>query len=235
MSEASRGKKVGSGPMPGGPGELLAVVRVPDRPKCQPQGPALGELDGDGRPPYGVLQLPYDQDAAVATRSRGPAIVQMPAASSSSCTVFVRPLSLKTDVIKKRNRASGAQRADARGRGSSGGGSGNANIAPAGGANGTAKNGTGSGNAGSGQGSGRSRTNTNVSVAGIRTGNVPIAPAPTPPVSSPGSTGLGSSARSRSARESEEELAEWCSRNRCDYSVLGGVCALCCVQQAEQT
>lgn len=105
----------------------------------------------------------------------------------------VRPLSLKTDVIKKRNRASGAQRNNARGRGSIGGGSGgNANIAPAGsGASSGGKPGSGT-PAGSAAAGGRSRTNTNGSVAGIRTGNVPIAPAPTPPVSSPGSTGLSS-------------------------------------------
>ncbi len=164
-------------------------------PKCQPQGPALGELDGDGRPPPTVCSNCHTTKTPLWRRDpEGQPLC-------NACGLFlklhgvVRPLSLKTDVIKKRNRASGAQRADARGRGSSGGGSGNANIAPAGGANGTAKNGTGSGNAGSGQGSGRSRTNTNVSVAGIRTGNVPIAPAPTPPVSSPGSTGLGSSAK----------------------------------------
>lgn len=111
----------------------------------------------------------------------------------------VRPLSLKTDVIKKRNRASGAQRADARGRASISGSSGGpANIAPAGGHGGpggnVGKNGAASGPQQGGTNSsssgGRSRTNTNGSVAGIRTGNVPIAPAPTPPVSSPGSTGL---------------------------------------------
>ncbi|KAJ9474834.1 Transcriptional regulatory protein GAT1 [Pseudozyma hubeiensis] len=111
----------------------------------------------------------------------------------------VRPLSLKTDVIKKRNRASGAQRADARGRASISGSSGGpANIAPAGGHGGpggnVGKNGAASGPQQGGPNSsssgGRSRTNTNGSVAGIRTGNVPIAPAPTPPVSSPGSTGL---------------------------------------------
>ena len=113
----------------------------------------------------------------------------------------VRPLSLKTDVIKKRNRASGAQRADARGRNSiSGSGGGTANIAPAGNAGGSGgsvgKNAGGGGGAPSGSqtGSGpRSRTSTNGSVTGMRTGNVPIAPAPTPPVSSPGSTGLSSS------------------------------------------
>lgn len=109
----------------------------------------------------------------------------------------VRPLSLKTDVIKKRNRASGAQRNDARGRGSIGGGSGgNANIAPAGSvgnASSSGKPGSGGPSTGSaGAPSGRGRTNTNGSVAGIRIGNVPIAPAPTPPVSSPGSTGLSS-------------------------------------------
>lgn len=109
----------------------------------------------------------------------------------------VRPLSLKTDVIKKRNRASGAQRNDARGRGSIGGGSGgNANIAPAGSVGNASSSGKpGSGGPGTGSAgapSGRGRTNTNGSVAGIRTGNVPIAPAPTPPVSSPGSTGLSS-------------------------------------------
>ncbi|KAJ1024833.1 hypothetical protein NDA16_002873 [Ustilago loliicola] len=109
----------------------------------------------------------------------------------------VRPLSLKTDVIKKRNRASGAQRNDARGRGSIGGGSGgNANIAPAGsGGNAGSSGKPGSGGPGSGSAAasgGRGRTNTNGSVAGIRTGNIPIAPAPTPPVSSPGSTGLSS-------------------------------------------
>lgn len=195
MSEASRGKKVGSGPMPGGPGEAARG------------GPGAGP-----GPSVNLKDLPSASSMATADpptvcsnchTTKTPLWRRDPEGQPlcNACGLFlklhgvVRPLSLKTDVIKKRNRASGAQRADARGRGSSGGGSGNANIAPAGGANGTAKNGTGSGNAGSGQGSGRSRTNTNVSVAGIRTGNVPIAPAPTPPVSSPGSTGLGSSAK----------------------------------------
>lgn len=103
----------------------------------------------------------------------------------------VRPLSLKTDVIKKRNRASGAQRADARARASIGSGGGtNASNAPAAGHGSTAassvKNGAGSSAA-------QSKANNNGSVAGIRTGNVPIAPAPNPPVSSPGSTGLSNS------------------------------------------
>ncbi|PWZ02483.1 hypothetical protein BCV70DRAFT_836 [Testicularia cyperi] len=94
----------------------------------------------------------------------------------------VRPLSLKTDVIKKRNRASGAQRADARNRNTTGG------------ASTTANGNTGSkGPSGNSANQPRNRPMGNASIAGIRTGNVPIAPAPMPPASSPGNTGAPSS------------------------------------------
>ncbi|KAN0062020.1 Sodium- and chloride-dependent GABA transporter 1 [Thecaphora frezii] len=102
----------------------------------------------------------------------------------------VRPLSLKTDVIKKRNRASGAQRDQGRGRNASLGGG------AAGGGGSGAGNGAGSGKLVSAVSAGGSRIRAGSSAtsgAGIRTGNVPIAPAPTPPASSPNSGPGGSS------------------------------------------
>ncbi|CBQ68892.1 related to transcription factor ScGATA-6 [Sporisorium reilianum SRZ2] len=210
LSEASRTKKMGG--MAGGPGGAsggpngMHVRSV--------SGPGSGPSSGSG---VNLKDLPSASSMATADpptvcsnchTTKTPLWRRDPEGQPlcNACGLFlklhgvVRPLSLKTDVIKKRNRASGAQRADARGRGSISGGGGNANIAPAGGHGGgaggsTAKNGAGAGapsNAAAGQ-PGRSRANTNGSIAGIRTGNVPIAPAPNPPVSSPGSTGLSSS------------------------------------------
>lgn len=90
----------------------------------------------------------------------------------------VRPMSLKTDVIKKRNRASGGQKADARHRVPS---------APSTAAN-TGNNAANKAN--NAAAAPRIRSTSNGSIAGIRTGNVPIAPAPMPPTSSPNSTGV---------------------------------------------
>ena len=101
----------------------------------------------------------------------------------------VRPLSLKTDVIKKRNRASGAQRDQARNRNSISG----SVTGPAGG--GTQKIASAS------TASQRSRSGSSVSGTGIRTGNVPIAPAPMPPASSPGSSGQGSALKAEIKRQ----------------------------------
>ncbi|CDU24849.1 related to transcription factor ScGATA-6 [Sporisorium scitamineum] len=209
LSEASRTKKMGR--MPGGQGSAaggpngMHVRSV--------SGPGSGPSSGSGG---NLKDLPSASSMATADpptvcsnchTTKTPLWRRDPEGQPlcNACGLFlklhgvVRPLSLKTDVIKKRNRASGAQRADARGRGSISGGGANANIAPAGGHSGaggsTAKNGAGAGappNSNAGQ-PGRNRANTNGSIAGIRTGNVPIAPAPNPPVSSPGSTGLSSS------------------------------------------
>ncbi|PWN48696.1 hypothetical protein IE53DRAFT_370381 [Violaceomyces palustris] len=96
----------------------------------------------------------------------------------------VRPLSLKTDVIKKRNRASGAQRDIVRGRnpgapgGNGSGGAGNG-LSP-GNNGGKGLNGAAASSAAASQ---RARSTSSGSGTGIRTGNVPIAPAPTPPAS----------------------------------------------------
>ncbi len=154
MSEASRGKKVGSGPMPGGQARLLAVVRVPDRAQVSTSRTCPRRARWRRPTPYSVLQLPYDQDAAVATRSRGPAIVQRlrPLPQAARCCATALAQDGCDQEEEPRQRCSARRCARTR---FVGGGSGNANIAPAGGANGTAKNGTGSGNAGSGQGSGR--------------------------------------------------------------------------------
>ena len=209
LSEASRSKKMGAmpgqGPAPGGSNGMH--VRAAS-------GPGSGAPSGSG---VNFKDLPSASSMATADpptvcsnchTTKTPLWRRDPEGQPlcNACGLFlklhgvVRPLSLKTDVIKKRNRASGAQRADARGRGSiSSSSGGNANIAPAGGLGGGSgsgnKNGAGSGlpsNSAANAG-GRSRANTNGSIAGIRTGNVPIAPAPNPPVSSPGSTGLSSS------------------------------------------
>ncbi|EPQ26383.1 uncharacterized protein PFL1_06031 [Pseudozyma flocculosa PF-1] len=106
----------------------------------------------------------------------------------------VRPLSLKKDVIKKRNRANGAARArnGLAGSSSSGGGGGGSGAG--------AEQGHGPGvqriaSAASAPGPHRAKGGASGSVAGIRTGNVPIAPAPMPPASSPnsGPGGIGNS------------------------------------------
>uniref|UniRef100_V5EEL7 GATA-type domain-containing protein n=3 Tax=Ustilaginomycotina TaxID=452284 RepID=V5EEL7_KALBG len=204
MGESSGSKKMGS--MPGGQGF------IPGAPNGMHSRAASGPSSGH---PVNLKDLPSASSMATAdpptvcsncNTTKTPLWRRDPEGQPlcNACGLFlklhgvVRPLSLKTDVIKKRNRASGAQAA--RGRNSIGGGSSsNAHIAPAGGHLGGAggpagKNGSGSGapsNA-SGGPAGRNKTSTNGSVAGIRTGNVPIAPAPTPPVSSPGSTGMSS-------------------------------------------
>lgn len=207
LSEASRAKKIG--PMPGTSGPASGASNgVAPR---SGSGSGTGTSSGSG---VNLKDLPSASSMATADpptvcsnchTTKTPLWRRDPEGQPlcNACGLFlklhgvVRPLSLKTDVIKKRNRASGAQRNDARGRASISGGGGNANIAPAGGAGagGSAgKNGAGAGaSSGSAASAARGRTNTNGSVAGIRTGNVPIAPAPTPPVSSPGSTGLSSS------------------------------------------
>ncbi|SNX86194.1 related to transcription factor ScGATA-6 [Melanopsichium pennsylvanicum] len=202
LSEASRAKKMG--PLPGGP------APAPGPPNGIPARSASGSGPSSGSS-VNLKDLPSASSMATADpptvcsnchTTKTPLWRRDPEGQPlcNACGLFlklhgvVRPLSLKTDVIKKRNRASGAQRNDARGRAPIIGGSGgNANIAPAGTApgGGVGKSGVG-GTQGSAPGhGGRARTNTNGGgVTGIRTGNVPIAPAPTPPVSSPGSTGL---------------------------------------------
>ncbi|SPO27855.1 related to transcription factor ScGATA-6 [Ustilago trichophora] len=211
LSEASRAKKIV--PMPvGGPGPAPAPGASNGIPARSSSGPSAGPSSSSG---VNLKDLPSASSMATADpptvcsnchTTKTPLWRRDPEGQPlcNACGLFlklhgvVRPLSLKTDVIKKRNRASGAQRNDARGRSSIGGGSGgNAHIAPAGSAGGpggsAGKNGVSGGASGTGAGqAARGRTNTNGSVAGIRTGNVPIAPAPTPPVSSPGSTGLSS-------------------------------------------
>ncbi|TKY89470.1 hypothetical protein EX895_002001 [Sporisorium graminicola] len=211
LSEASRTKKLGV--MPGG---QASASGGPNGVHVRSvSGPGSGPSTGSG---VNLKDLPSASSMATADpptvcsnchTTKTPLWRRDPEGQPlcNACGLFlklhgvVRPLSLKTDVIKKRNRASGAQRADARGRGSISAGGANANIAPAGGHGGgaggsTAKNGAGGAGAPSNSNAGqpgRSRANTNGSISGIRTGNVPIAPAPNPPVSSPGSTGLSSS------------------------------------------